>query len=172
MDDDEVEPDRRVMAVSAGAWLLLCSTLAIYCSACALLERPKACDCTGYPLAPCAPQLSLPLPLPPPACQVCYGTGNPATTFVMLDPSGNLVDFLHCPQFRCGSTELSASCVLVGSGGPVLAAHRLAALPPVQVRCAGCWEVGVGQSLGARWLRHRVVASSNGLPFDSLFLPG
>jgi len=31
---------------------------------------------------------------------VCYGTGNPATTFVMLDPAGNLVDFLHCPQFR------------------------------------------------------------------------
>lgn len=30
----------------------------------------------------------------------CYGPGNPATTFVMLDPSGNLVDFLHCPQFR------------------------------------------------------------------------
>ncbi|PRW45415.1 transcription elongation factor SPT6 isoform A [Chlorella sorokiniana] len=44
VDDDEVEPDRRVMAV-------------------------------------------------------CYGTGNPATTFVMLDPAGNLVDFLHCPQF-------------------------------------------------------------------------
>ncbi|KAL4442498.1 hypothetical protein ABPG77_005082 [Micractinium sp. CCAP 211/92] len=30
---------------------------------------------------------------------VCYGPGNPATTFVMLDPSGNLVDFMHCPQF-------------------------------------------------------------------------
>ncbi|KAL4447813.1 hypothetical protein ABPG75_005032 [Micractinium tetrahymenae] len=30
---------------------------------------------------------------------VCYGPGNPATTFVMLEPSGNLVDFLHCPQF-------------------------------------------------------------------------
>ncbi|PSC69358.1 transcription elongation factor SPT6 [Micractinium conductrix] len=30
---------------------------------------------------------------------VCYGTGSPATTFVMLDPAGNLIDFLHCPQF-------------------------------------------------------------------------
>lgn len=28
-----------------------------------------------------------------------YGPGKPATTFVMLDPAGNLVDFLHCPQF-------------------------------------------------------------------------
>lgn len=27
-----------------------------------------------------------------------YGPGKPATTFVMLDPSGNMVDFLHCPQ--------------------------------------------------------------------------
>ncbi|EFN54675.1 hypothetical protein CHLNCDRAFT_58171 [Chlorella variabilis] len=30
---------------------------------------------------------------------VCYGPGTPATTFVMLDPQGNLVDFLYCPQF-------------------------------------------------------------------------
>ncbi|KAI3425064.1 hypothetical protein D9Q98_008441 [Chlorella vulgaris] len=30
---------------------------------------------------------------------VCYGGGDPATTFVMLDPQGNLVDYLHCPQF-------------------------------------------------------------------------
>ena len=32
---------------------------------------------------------------------VSYGPGNPATTFVMLDPSGNLVDYLHSTQFRC-----------------------------------------------------------------------
>lgn len=37
---------------------------------------------------------------------MCYGTGNPATTFVMLDPAGNLVDFLHCPQFRCGGSAV------------------------------------------------------------------
>ena len=30
------------------------------------------------------------------------GAGGAVTTFVMLDPAGNLVDFLHCPQFRCG----------------------------------------------------------------------
>lgn len=29
-----------------------------------------------------------------------YGGGKPATTFVMLDASGALVDFLHCPQLR------------------------------------------------------------------------
>jgi hypothetical protein len=34
---------------------------------------------------------------------VCYGPGGAGslTTFVMLDPAGNLVDFLYCPQFRC-----------------------------------------------------------------------
>ena len=33
---------------------------------------------------------------------VCWGAGPPgdATTFVMLDPGGALVDYLHCPQFR------------------------------------------------------------------------
>jgi hypothetical protein len=36
---------------------------------------------------------------------VCYGPGGAGslTTFVMLDPAGNLVDFLYCPQFRCGT---------------------------------------------------------------------
>ena len=32
-----------------------------------------------------------------------YGEGGPsgaATTFAMLDPAGNLLDFLHCPQLR------------------------------------------------------------------------
>jgi transcription elongation factor SPT6 len=28
----------------------------------------------------------------------CYGPGQPATTFVMLDAAGQMVDFLHCPQ--------------------------------------------------------------------------
>lgn len=129
--------------MAGSGWLLLCSTLALNCSACALLECPKACYCTGYPLVPCAPQLSLPLPLPPPACQVCYGTGNPATTFVMLDPAGNLVDFLHCPQFRCG----------------VLRVGRLG--PGSHWGHDGC---------GAEWVG-LLMASHNGLPSDSLFLP-
>jgi transcription elongation factor SPT6 len=36
---------------------------------------------------------------------VCYGPGSPATTFAMLDPAGNLVDFLHCPQFRWAGSQ-------------------------------------------------------------------
>lgn len=73
----------------------------------------------------------LPSPRPPPQVRlvdeedtetdrrvmaVCYGPGNPATTFVMLDPSGNLVDFMHCPQFRWGPGLVSVVCVCVGVG--------------------------------------------------------
>lgn len=60
-------------------------------------------------------------------CAVCYGGGDPATTFAMLDPSGNLVDYLHCPQFRCGR--------LVGWVVEGLAA-RLRGLPPERRRGA------------------------------------
>jgi len=30
---------------------------------------------------------------------VCWGPGTPPTTFAILDPFGNMVDYLHCPQF-------------------------------------------------------------------------
>lgn len=42
---------------------------------------------------------------------VCYGPGSPPTTAAMLDPAGNLVDFLHCPQFR--RVHAGCSCVLL-----------------------------------------------------------
>jgi transcriptional accessory protein Tex/SPT6 len=29
---------------------------------------------------------------------VCWGPGTPPTTFAILDPFGNMVDYLHCPQ--------------------------------------------------------------------------
>ena len=45
---------------------------------------------------------------------VCYGTGSPATTFVMLDPAGNLIDFLHCPQFRWVSNTSQAASLVCG----------------------------------------------------------
>ena len=48
---------------------------------------------------------------------VSYGPGNPATTCVMLDPSGNLVDYLHCPQLRC------ALCACAWAACLVLRAH-------------------------------------------------
>ncbi len=52
-----------------------------------------------------------------------YGDGQPTTTttFVMLDPAGNLVDFLHCPQLRWGRPLRDAGTVAMArdwrSGG-------------------------------------------------------
>lgn len=70
---------------------------------------------------------------------VCYGPGSPPTTFVMLDPAGNMVDYLHCSQFRCPPSCYRHCCAWVGGvlwvddrrreGKPVLLPGRVYNVP-------------------------------------------